>query len=83
MIDLSSGCLFSKGSKAEGANFKGDVWQERLIPIQSEWNCPIGNVTFAPSARNNCSSGRTNSSGNWRTRLVSGRRQTSAGNLCR
>lgn len=52
MIDLSNSFIFPKGNKVEGINFKGEVWQERLIPIQSEWNCPMGNVTFAPGSRN-------------------------------
>ena len=52
MIDFSSSFIFPKGTPAEGSNFKGEVWQERLIPMQSEWNCPMGNVTFAPSAMN-------------------------------
>lgn len=52
MIDLSNSFIFPKGDKVEGENFKGEAWQERLVPMQSEWNCPIGNVTFAPGARN-------------------------------
>ena len=45
--------IFPKGKKITGDNFIGEVWQERLISVDSAWNCPMGNVTFSPSARNN------------------------------
>lgn len=45
--------IFPKGQKIVGDNFIGEVWQERLIPADSVWNCPMGNVTFSPGARNN------------------------------
>lgn len=34
-------------------NFIGKVYLKMLIESNSEFECPIGNVTFAPGARNN------------------------------
>ena len=44
--------IFPKGGKVSNDHFIGDVWLEMLIPDDRMFNCPIGNVTFAPGARN-------------------------------
>ena len=54
MKDLSESSIFPKGNKVEGpmaAVFKGDAWVSMLV-TNKEFNCPVYNVTFAPSARN-------------------------------
>lgn len=53
MNNLKNNVIFPIGNKMAGSNFTGDVWQEKLVANETEWNCPIGNVTFAPGARNN------------------------------
>lgn len=53
MENLSNGVIFPLGDQARGSNFTGDVWLKRLVANDTPWNCPLGNVTFAPRARNN------------------------------
>lgn len=50
--NLSESVIFSKGEKIANNNFIGDTWLQMLVS-DSSYNCPIGNVTFAPGARNN------------------------------
>jgi quercetin dioxygenase-like cupin family protein len=50
--------IFPRGEKIAGdriANdhFIGDVWFKMLVPDDSTFHCPVGNVTFEPGARNN------------------------------
>ncbi|GFZ30781.1 cupin [Clostridium zeae] len=51
--DLSESIIFSKGQKITNNYFIGDTWLEMLVGNDSTFNCPIGNVTFSPGARNN------------------------------
>jgi quercetin dioxygenase-like cupin family protein len=50
---LSESVIFPKGQKITNNNFIGGTWLEMLVPFESALNCPIGNVTFEPGARNN------------------------------
>lgn len=50
---LSESVIFPKGKKITNAYFTGAVWLEMLVSNDTIFNCPIGNVTFAPGARNN------------------------------
>ena len=52
MDALQDSVIFAKGELAAGEHFNGNVWLKRLIPAESPWNCPLGNVTFEPGARN-------------------------------
>jgi quercetin dioxygenase-like cupin family protein len=48
--------VFPRGDPVSGelgAVFSGNVWLKMLVPRESDFNCPIGNVTFAPGVRNN------------------------------
>ena len=51
--DLSESVIFPKGQKITNDHFIGVAWVEMLVPMDSTFNCPIGNVTFEPGARNN------------------------------
>jgi quercetin dioxygenase-like cupin family protein len=51
--NLSDSVIFPKGEKITNDYFIGAVWLEMLISNDSTFNCPIGNVTFEPGARNN------------------------------
>jgi len=51
--DLSGSVIFSKGEKMLDEHFIGSVWLDMLVSNDSTFNCPIGNVTFEPGARNN------------------------------
>jgi quercetin dioxygenase-like cupin family protein len=56
--ELPERLIFPKGEKIAGdgiANdhFTGNVWLEMLVPDDSTFQCPVGNVTFEPGARNN------------------------------
>lgn len=54
--DLSSSVIFPKGEKLPpefSKNFVGQAWLQMLVPAGTEFNCPIGNVTFEPGCRNN------------------------------
>jgi len=51
--DLSESVIFSKGEKITNAYFMGETWLKMLVSNDTIFNCPIGNVTFEPGARNN------------------------------
>lgn len=51
--NLSESVIFPKGEKIANDYFTGSVWLEMLVSNDTIFNCPIGNVTFAPGARNN------------------------------
>jgi quercetin dioxygenase-like cupin family protein len=54
--NLSNSIIFSKGEKLPSEfsnNFVGQAWLQMLVPHGTEFNCPIGNVTFEPGCRNN------------------------------
>jgi 4-carboxymuconolactone decarboxylase len=44
--------IFALGEKFNNKNFTGDVWLKMLVDRDNDFNCPIGNVTFAPGCRN-------------------------------
>lgn len=51
-----NGSIFPKGEKMPEAfnqYFVGQAWLQMLVPGGTEFNCPIGNVTFEPGCRNN------------------------------
>lgn len=50
--NLSESVIFPKGEKIENDYFIGAAWLEMLVTDEI-YNCPIGNVTFEPGARNN------------------------------
>ena len=53
--NLSESVIFPKGKKVEGpmsSVFVGSAWINMLV-MDSEFNCPVYNVTFEPRARNN------------------------------
>jgi len=52
-IQKASDSIFSKGNLIQGNNFSGTAWLNWLVPNDSTFNCPIGNVTFEPGARTN------------------------------
>lgn len=45
--------IFPQGDKLPNTWFTGDAWLSMVVPDDRTFNCPIGNVTFAPGARNN------------------------------
>ncbi|OMD90218.1 cupin [Paenibacillus odorifer] len=49
---LSNSTIFPLGQKVE-ANFIGDAYLQMIYTDATPLNAPIGNVTFAPGARNN------------------------------
>jgi quercetin dioxygenase-like cupin family protein len=51
--NLSESAIFPKGEKIANDYFVGTAWLEMLVSNDSTFNCPIGNVTFEPGARNN------------------------------
>jgi quercetin dioxygenase-like cupin family protein len=54
--DLSNGVIFPKGEKIPelfSKYFIGTAYLSMLVTGGNEFNCPIGNVTFEPGARNN------------------------------
>ncbi|MDR3560943.1 MAG: hypothetical protein P4N59_05835 [Negativicutes bacterium] len=51
--NLSESVIFPKGQKITNDYFIGATWLEMLVSNDTIYNCPIGNVTFAPGARNN------------------------------
>jgi quercetin dioxygenase-like cupin family protein len=55
--ELSNSVIFPLGKKVE-SNFIGDAYLQMLISNAAPLNAPIGNVTFAPRARNNWHSHR-------------------------
>lgn len=50
---VTEGVIFPKGQKITNNYFIGAAWLEMLVANDSTFNCPIGNVTFEPGARNN------------------------------
>ncbi|WP_419874217.1 cupin domain-containing protein [Candidatus Pristimantibacillus sp. PTI5] len=50
---LTEGVIFPKGDKITNNYFIGTAWLEMIVPFDATFNCPIGNVTFEPGARNN------------------------------
>ncbi len=44
--------IFPLGDKLPKDHFNGGAWLKMLVPDDKTYNCPIGNVTFAPGARN-------------------------------
>lgn len=50
---LTEGVIFPKGDKITNNYFIGTAWLEMIVPLDSTFNCSIGNVTFEPGARNN------------------------------
>jgi 4-carboxymuconolactone decarboxylase len=52
-IQKVSDTIFSKGNIIQGNNFSGTAWLNWLVPNDSIFNCPVGNVTFEPGARTN------------------------------
>lgn len=56
MSDLSNSIIFPKGNKMPESfskNFIGQAYLHMLVPSDTDFNCPIGNVTFEPACRNN------------------------------
>lgn len=56
MNDLKNSVIFPKGEKLPeifSKNFVGQAWLHMLVSGGDAFNCPIGNVTFAPGCRNN------------------------------
>ncbi len=51
--NLSESVIFLKGEKITNDYLIGTAWLEMLVSNDSTFNCPIGNVTFEPDARNN------------------------------
>lgn len=52
-MDNFENVIFPKGEKITNDYFIGTAWLEMLVSNDSTFNCPIGNVTFEPGARNN------------------------------
>ncbi|RDZ09239.1 cupin domain-containing protein [Priestia megaterium] len=50
--ELSNSTVFPLGQKVE-ANFSGDAYLKMVFTDEKPLNTSIGNVTFAPGARNN------------------------------
>jgi 4-carboxymuconolactone decarboxylase len=56
MNDLSQSVIFPKGERIPSQfskYFIGTAYLSMLVTADKEFNCPIGNVTFEPGARNN------------------------------
>lgn len=51
--NLYDSVIFPKGKKITNNYFTGATWLEMLVQNDNTYNCPIGNVTFEPGARNN------------------------------
>lgn len=51
--DLTNSIIFPKGEKVNSDYFTGTVYLPMLVSESTEYNCPIGNVTFEPGTRNN------------------------------
>lgn len=51
-MDVSA-TIFPKGEKAPSEYFTGTAWVKPLVPLDSVFNCVIGNVIFEPGTRNN------------------------------
>jgi len=48
----SESTVFPKGEKVEIPYFTGNAYLKMLVGSEPTYNCPIGNVTFEPGARN-------------------------------
>lgn len=45
--------VFPKGDQNQNDHFTGRTWLKMLVNEYTAHNCPIGNVTFEPGAKNN------------------------------
>ncbi len=56
MEDIKESVIFPLGELISDGTTKGftggKVYSYMFIPFESEYNCPLGNVTYAPCARN-------------------------------
>ncbi|MDM5339920.1 cupin domain-containing protein [Fictibacillus enclensis] len=50
---LKNSTIFPLGEKVDAANFIGDAYLQMVFTDPTPLNTAIGNVTFAPGARNN------------------------------
>ena len=50
---MSENSMFPKGDQILNDHFIGATWLKMLVDEDTSYNCPIGNVTFEPGARNN------------------------------
>lgn len=53
MTTLENSVIFDKGELITNDYFTGNAYLKMLVPEDTVYNCPIGNVTFEPGARNN------------------------------
>ncbi|MBC1656276.1 cupin domain-containing protein [Listeria welshimeri] len=53
MTTLENSVIFDKGELITNEYFIGNAYLKMLVPEDTVYNCPIGNVTFEPGARNN------------------------------
>ncbi|MBC6139293.1 cupin domain-containing protein [Listeria welshimeri] len=53
MTTLENNVIFDKGELITNDYFIGNAYLKMLVPEDTVYNCPIGNVTFEPGARNN------------------------------
>lgn len=53
MTTLENSVIFDKGELITNDYFIGNTYLKMLVPEDTVYNCPIGNVTFEPGARNN------------------------------
>ncbi|MBC1495403.1 cupin domain-containing protein [Listeria welshimeri] len=53
MTTLENRVIFDKGELITNNYFIGNAYLKMLVPEDTVYNCPIGNVTFEPGARNN------------------------------
>ncbi|MBC1693132.1 cupin domain-containing protein [Listeria welshimeri] len=53
MTTLENSVIFNKGELITNDYFIGNAYLKMLVPEDTVYNCPIGNVTFEPGARNN------------------------------
>ncbi|MBC1631055.1 cupin domain-containing protein [Listeria welshimeri] len=53
MTTLENSVIFDKGELITNDYFIGNAYLKMLVPEDTVYNCPIGNVTFEPGARNN------------------------------
>ena len=52
-MNESNNTMFPKGDNASPDYFTGTAWVKNLVPADDTFNTLIGNVVFAPGARNN------------------------------
>ncbi|MBC1413207.1 cupin domain-containing protein [Listeria welshimeri] len=53
MTTLENSVIFDEGELITNDYFIGNAYLKMLVPEDTVYNCPIGNVTFEPGARNN------------------------------